>query len=100
MNPEQDLISLPGSCEGSTGEIFSVESQPVQTDASITVEETEQLSYTYHDTPENSLRYFFVKVRFFVARAICIVRDFIRKAERNLCNSGVLVLRQSAILRI
>ncbi len=100
MNPEQDLISLPGSCEGSTGEIFSVESQPVQTDASITVEETEQVSYTYHDTPENSLRYFFVKVRFFVARAICIVRDFIRKAERNLCNSGVLVLRQSAILRI
>ena len=100
MNPEQDLISLPGSCEGSTGEIFSVESQPVQTDASITVEETEQVSYTYHDTPENSLRYFFVKVRFFVARAICIVRDFIRKAERNLGNSGVLVLRQSAILRI
>ncbi len=100
MNPVQDLISLPGSCEGSTGEIFSVESQPVQTDAIITVEKTEQVSYTYHDTPENSLRYFFVKVRFFVARAICIVRDFIRKAERNLCNSGVLVLRQSAILRI
>lgn len=98
MNPEQDLISLPGSCEGSTGEIFSVESQPVQTDAIITVEKTEQVSY--NDTPENSLRYFFVKVRFFVARAICIVRDFIRKAERNLGNSGVLVLRQSAILRI
>lgn len=100
MNPEQDLISLPGSCEGSTGEIFSVESQPVQTDAIITVEKTEQVSYTYHDTPENSLRYFFVKVQFFVARAICIVRDFLRKAERNLGNSGVLVLRQSAILRI
>ncbi len=100
MNPEQDLISLPGSCEGSTGEIFSVESQPVQTDASITVEKTEQVSYIYRDTPENSLRYFFVKVRFFVARAICIVRDFLRKAERNLGNSGVLVLRQSAILRI
>ena len=45
MNPEQDLISLPGSCEGSTGEIFSVESQPVQTDAIITVEKTECVVY-------------------------------------------------------
>lgn len=100
MNPEQDLISLPGSCEGSAGEVFSVEPQHLQTDAIITVEETEQAPYIYRDTPENSLRYFFVKVRFFVARAICIVRDFLRKAERNLGNSGVLVLRQSAILRI
>lgn len=100
MNPEQDLISLPGSCEGSAGEVFSVEPQLLQTDAIITVEETEEASYIYRDTPENSLRYFFVKVRFFVVRAICIVRDFLRKAERNLGNSGVLVLRQSAILRI
>ena len=53
MNPEQDLISLPGSCEGSAGEVFSVEPQPVQTDAIITVEKTEQVSYTYDDTPVN-----------------------------------------------
>lgn len=100
MNPEQDTISLPGSCEGSAGEFFSVEPQHVQTDEIITVRESGQQQYTYCDTPENALRHFFVKVRFFVARAICIVRDFIRRAERKTGNSGVLVLRQSAILRI
>ena len=100
MDSEQDLIYLPGDSQSFTGETFSVKSQHVQTDAIITVAETEPVSYVYHDTPENSLRYFFVKARFFVARAICIVRNFIRKAERNLNNRGVLVLRRSAILRI
>ena len=100
MNSGQDLIYQLGNSKGFTEETFSVKPQPVQTDAIITVAETEPVSYVYHDTPENSLRYFFVKARFFVARAICIVRNFVRKAERKLNNRGVLVLRRSAILRI
>ena len=54
MNSGQDLIYQPGNSKGFTEETFSVKPQPVQTDAIITVAETEPVSYVYHDTLENS----------------------------------------------